>query len=490
METNPDPIEEVLELCEQLLEGKLTSEGMARLEKLVRADATARRAYVEYLHQHASLNWSVGTQGELSIAALEKAAKEQAESKQVPVSVAFPQWKRWLALAACVGLVAALVWFREAKPVAPVGNKVASAAFATLAETRNCKWAASALPTEEGSRMAAGRLRLAEGVATIAFDNGARVILEAPADLELVSAKRCVLHQGMLVARISHQAIGFTVETATAKLIDFGTEFGVSASAGGETQVQVIEGIVDVQQIKSGQTQRLTAGKTSRVSATQLTVQDEKSSEPQRVNTHSPADEIAPGTITLTTAFGRGKDAFVQSEPSDRHTSDVLLLVKNSMGPHYCRKAYLGFDLSTLPVGQIREAKLVLSMTSSGYGYASLTPKTVFRVYGLTDQALDNWQESSIKWDNAPANLAGGGDLDEKKVTLVGTFEVPAVVTEGEFSISGSALVDFLNQDINGLATFIVVRETKETKPFSLVHGFVSKRHSSGTPPTLRITLN
>jgi hypothetical protein len=333
-------------------------------------------------------------------------------------------------------------------------------------------------------------LRLAEGLATITFDNGARVMLEAPADLELVSAKRCVLHQGMLVARVSPAAIGFTVETSAAKLVDLGTEFGVSASPAGETQVQVIEGIVDVQQRKSGQTQRLTAGKTSRVSATQLTVLDAKSSEPQRVNAPSPADEIAPGTVTLTTAFGRGKDAFVQSEPADRHTSDVLLLVKNSMGPHYCRKAYLGFDLSTLPTGRIHDAKLVLSMAPSGYGYASLTPKTVFRVYGLTDQALDDWQENSIKWDNAPANLPVGDELDESKVRLVGSFEVPATVTEGEFSVSGPALVDFLNQDLNGLATFIVVRETKETKPFSLVHGFVSKRHPTGTPPTLRLTLN
>ncbi len=59
----------------------------------------------------------------------------------------------------------------------------------------------------------------------------------------------------------------------------------------------------------------------------------------------------------------------------------------------------------------------------------------------------------------------------------------------GEFSVGGKALVDFLNQDTNGTATLILARENREQKSYSLVHGFVSKRHPTGSPPTLRLAV-
>lgn len=49
------PAAEVLALCDALIDGQLTSEQHARLEALVRHDAAARRAYVEYLHLHSAL---------------------------------------------------------------------------------------------------------------------------------------------------------------------------------------------------------------------------------------------------------------------------------------------------------------------------------------------------------------------------------------------------------------------------------------------------
>ncbi|MEW6303923.1 MAG: DNRLRE domain-containing protein [Verrucomicrobiota bacterium] len=482
-----EQIEEVFELCEQVLEGTLTPEGKERLEQLVRDNADARRAYVQYLQVHAGLHWSVGAQAEFSVAELEK----MAGNNVVPLPTTATRERnsgigwRIAALAASLVLTIGLIWLtqRGATPGAS-----AAAEFARLAETKNCQWGPSGLPTEEGSRLGAGRLRLAEGLAVIVFDSGARVTLEAPAELELVSMQRCVLHQGMLVAKVPPAAIGFTVETATARLIDYGTEFGVSAGPAGETQVQVIEGIVDVQHIKSGAKERLTAGKNSRVSATLFAVSEPPAFEPQRANLRRPA-EIAPGTVTITTASGRGKDAYVQTEPSDMHGSDVLLLVKNAKSDSYRRKAYLGFDLASLDTRRLREASLVLRMEPSGYGYASLTPVSTFTVYGLTDQSLDNWPEAGITWDNAPANLPGGAEVDLTKAVPVGSFEVPEGLSSGEFTVSGPALADFLRQDVNGLATFILVRETRETRPYSLVHGFISKRHPSGTPPTLRLVM-
>lgn len=491
MEPNPKPTEEVFALCGQLLEGQATPESQARLETLVRGNPDARRAYVEHMHQHASLHGAIGAQGELSMETLE------AQRKIVPLPrtevARFTRWQFAAGVAACLALAAGIFWAARRSnhgPHSPVPTLAAdTTAFASLAETRNSKWDAGRLPTEDGSRLGAGRLRLAEGLATVVFDRGMRVTLEGPADLELVSPQHCRLHHGVLIAKISPASTGFVVETATARLTDYGTEFGMSASAAGETQVLVMEGAVDLQHIASGKIQRLLAGSGSRVSAAQVDQVDAKTFEPQRPASRRPAPDITPGTVTITTALGRGKDAYVQTEPAHEHGSDVLLLVKNPTSESFCRKAYLGFDLAGVSARRIREATLVLTMEPSGYGYASLTPVCTFTVYGLTDQALDGWHEYGLHWDTAPANLPGGAAVDPTKAVPLGSFDVPEGAATGEFTISGDALVNFLRQDTNGIASFIVVRDNQEARAYSLVHGFVSRRHPTGPPPTLRLAL-
>src|SRR5688572_1613921 len=90
MEPNPNPIEELFELCEQRLEGTLSRHGAARLEQLVGENPEIRRAYVEYLHQHANLYWCVGAQGAFSVAALERQAEE--ETNTMPHSTERRHW--------------------------------------------------------------------------------------------------------------------------------------------------------------------------------------------------------------------------------------------------------------------------------------------------------------------------------------------------------------------------------------------------------------
>ncbi len=103
-----------------------------------------------------------------------------------------------------------------------------------------------------GARLGQGRLRLAEGLARIVFDNGAEVTIQAPADLEIRSTRLCILHGGRLVAKVPPPATGFLVETPTAVLKDLGTEFGVNVSTGGISDVEVFDGRVDVQHRRVG----------------------------------------------------------------------------------------------------------------------------------------------------------------------------------------------------------------------------------------------
>ena len=85
--------------------------------------------------------------------------------------------------------------------VAAVAAKPSTGNIAWLVNAQDCRWAGQ---DQKPSRdMQAGKvLRLERGLAEIEFDQGARVILQGPAGLELISASSALLHYGTLTARV------------------------------------------------------------------------------------------------------------------------------------------------------------------------------------------------------------------------------------------------------------------------------------------------
>jgi len=339
---------------------------------------------------------------------------------------------------------------------------------------------------------------LKEGLARLKFISGAEITLEAPVDIELISPMLCRLHRGTVVAKIPEQAIGFSIDTESAKLVDYGTEFGVHVGAQGEgTNVLVFDGIVDVEQKESGKVQRLTTGNGSKVNSQvfELTESAPLELSVRNVNALLKNDFGAGKTIKITTADGRGEDAYVQSTDSDTHTSEILLLAKNSetfdedLG--YSRKVYLRFDLGSLsPDADVSGAELILEVQKSDFGYASFVPDAEFVVYGVRD---DEWERSSLAWETAPANNHTGGSADVSKVVELGSFMIPQGIYSGEVGVDGESLAKFLQQEKrgDGQATFLVTRRTGEIRRGGgLVHAFASKRHSNASPPTLQIEVS
>jgi hypothetical protein len=361
---------------------------------------------------------------------------------------------------------------------------------AVLADGKGCKWEAGTLPTEVGARLGKGRLRLAEGLARLTFTNGAEVTLEAPADLELVSARRCVLHAGRLVARVPTGAIGFIVDTPTARLTDLGTEFGVSVRDNRSADVQVFQGAVDVEHHPTGRTERVRTGQSFRLGAHSISETDPQVEKPT-LTFPRPVGGGAGRVVQLSTAMGRGKDAYIQPLFPSEHHSDILLLVKNTKPEtsNYNRKAYIGIDLSPIRGLTVRDAQLSLTFAPTSMGFASEVPDATFAVYGLTDETLDGWDEQRIRWNDAPANRPGGTGLDPEKTMLLGTFSIRQGELSGTRSIGGPELVRFLSREGKGPATFIVVRETCGSGRNDLVHGFAGRKHPSLPPPTLKVTV-
>jgi hypothetical protein len=72
--------------------------------------------------------------------------------------------------------------------------------------------------------------------------NGTVLMVEGPADLELVSHDRIFCHRGKLRVRVPSGAEGLVIASASQAVLDLGTEFGLNVEAGGRSRLKVFEG--------------------------------------------------------------------------------------------------------------------------------------------------------------------------------------------------------------------------------------------------------
>src|SRR5262249_43977123 len=115
-------------------------------------------------------------------------------------------------------------------------------AIAWLVNAQNCQWSEKA---PAGDMRVGTELKLERGLAEIRFQCGARVVLEGPASLELLSGESARLRQGKLTARAPETAAGFAILFPQGKVTDLGTEFGMSVAEDGAANVYVFEGKVE-----------------------------------------------------------------------------------------------------------------------------------------------------------------------------------------------------------------------------------------------------
>jgi hypothetical protein len=197
------------------------------------------------------------------------------------------------------------------------------------------------------------------------------------------------------------------------------------------------------------------------------------------------------GWLAIPTSFGRGKDGYTRRGDRDGPLGrEPLLIVKHSDLPESSRnerRAILSFDLSQIVPADIVEAELVLEPVPSGFGFSALVPDSRFAVYALVDESLDHWNEEGTLWSATPGCSDSGPSPGQTR--RVAEFWIPRSGRSGMLAAGGAALAEFLRTDSNGLVSFLLVRETSETDPSGLAHGFASKEHPAARPPTLRLKL-
>jgi hypothetical protein len=220
-------------LIDDYLAGTIDESRLRELECRLRADPEARRVFVRYARLHTDLHFELRAR-EASERVLDEIGRDPAPA--APRSTFARRRALWTAAVAAGLLVATSVAWWAVRP------QPEPAEVAWLVNAQNCTWHGGEPPTDlrPGKVVAIDR-----GLAEFRFQSGSRVVLEGPARLEFLSGTSVRLHHGKLAARVAG-ATGFEVLSPQGKVVDLGTEFAVSVSEAGATDVHVFEGRVEV----------------------------------------------------------------------------------------------------------------------------------------------------------------------------------------------------------------------------------------------------
>lgn len=148
-----------------------------------------------------------------------------------------------MAIAAVILFCACLAWLAlrtEHNPLPPPGPSP----VAMLQEEIDAVWQGDAPGT--GSSLTPGPLKLSSGMASLEFASGARILLEGPAEIELLSGNEVSCHSGNLLATVPPPAHGFAIRTPFSRVVDLGTVFGLQVRSAGDSLVKVMQGEVEI----------------------------------------------------------------------------------------------------------------------------------------------------------------------------------------------------------------------------------------------------
>ena len=239
-------------LLERFCHGEFSDDEFARLEDFVSEHQTARERYIHELDLIAQLEW-----GESLAPKLDPPASELVEPARRRFRAT--QHKLGISISVAVAVVVSGLLTMHFMKIGPfVAEKQqeqdlaeqpsAPEKVAKLTNWFADEWVGDSRPPLRNPQLAVGqRLLLSAGLAEITYDTGARVVIEGPAEYEVVGKNSGYLSRGKVTARIESnrkKAYGFSIDTPAMLVEDLGTEFGVEVSADRVTSLHVFEGKV------------------------------------------------------------------------------------------------------------------------------------------------------------------------------------------------------------------------------------------------------
>ena len=250
-------------LISRYLDGELAEDEVARLTAMLETDAAAVDALVFSSFIHAQLlHWMDQESDQTYVADTLKSGHESSfETSRWPAKSSFghadtvalnrpdqsfiTRARRRLFSFSFIattlfiaGSISAVAYVIASRPVI-VGQ---------LTDAINCRWDTAPAGIQTGTLLKNDQdLVLLQGSAVITFASGTKLYLEGPTSLQIHSPMKVRLNSGRIAAKVPRQAIGFTVDNSLARIVDLGTAFTLSLKAEKSFQLEVFEGLVELQ---------------------------------------------------------------------------------------------------------------------------------------------------------------------------------------------------------------------------------------------------
>jgi hypothetical protein len=470
-----DPQFDLDRLVDRISDGTIQREELSELEARLLADPGLRRRFRSRMRLEANLH-----------------SQCQAASAEIlsPEMLAPPRPRRIRRrVAALAGMAAALVLaaFLLMRP----GDSEDRRTVATIVSEDGAAWSANGM-VGEGASLVPGTLRLEKGLASLRFESGAVVDLEAPVTIELLDPMRCRLTRGRAVFEMPESAVGFVVETPNGHAVDHGTRFAVALEEGSEkVEFGVLSGRISVHHDRTRASADVRTG--DQVLLTSSGINDARNGGP------APSARSQESRVLRFRANGSETSVVRGDMREDFLDPDSLFVKRDLPVPNEeqvdrvlwakDRRALIAFDLAGLDEREADHARLQLNMVPSDRGYASLLPElTRIEVYGIRDVPdLESWDAGELKWADAPGSVSDGTEVDLSEVSLLGSFEIERGFLQGPVAFESPELTSFVNEDRTGVVGFVLVPVSLPQEPWSLVHAFASSHHAEAAGPSLEI---
>ncbi|MEK6237586.1 MAG: FecR family protein [Planctomycetales bacterium] len=246
----------IADAMEEARDGTLDAVQLESLRQLLVTDAEARRLYLEHNRMSRMLASEAGPPARLGSPLTETkdvAGLASPRRHRITIAIAFAGW------ATAAAVLIAFSWWSYSLPGDRPGHAASredqlvaeEAPTALVTNQIDVVWMDDATSPAIGDSLKNEWLRPKSGVVQVEFSSGARVALEGPAELRLVSELECFLQQGKLTVLAPPEASRFTVKSPTGNVIDLGTEFGVVVDSSGRMDVHVLDGEVEVEATNS-----------------------------------------------------------------------------------------------------------------------------------------------------------------------------------------------------------------------------------------------
>lgn len=263
-------------------DGTIAPEEHERLCAVLKDSANARQQWFAFQDAEAALlAWSQRESLRRDEGAgLHPRGSELGETKRDPANHAhdespnprdslalLPQFLRYFGAVAAgivISLIAWGLWPKQAEHATPRSSNMAArdeattSSVAMLSRGVNMEWDRTLAAPVLHAPLPPGVLRLQKGVAEIEFFQGARLCIEGPAEIRLISAGEAFCRYGRFSAHVPSQARGFRLGTPKGDIVDLGTDFGLDLNDT-SPELHVFKGEVELHQPRM-EMRKLTTG--------------------------------------------------------------------------------------------------------------------------------------------------------------------------------------------------------------------------------------